>query len=559
LRSGRPVKADHGTDGDAASCRQGERAGAGGWLFVWSAGVLVLGLIVICLTFRDYGATWDEPVDAAYGELAVDYFRSGFKDTRVNSFLDLKFYNPFFEELAALACQFDCGSKYEIRHFFNALLALLTVPAVLAFGRYFGKNWLAFFSSLVLLLLPRFYGHAFNNSKDMPFACFFAWSLAAIAGLFLRRPDRFLPFAILGGVSGLAACARPGGLPILLFLFAATLIFTRLSAVLSGQGRFLSSSDLRPLLWGFAALALAWLVMVAGWPWALSSPLLNPLAAMSAAASFRQSYPVWFEGRSVMSNCLPWYYLCKYLLIATPPAVLIASLAGTFVCARNLLTAHGRSQSPLYLLTLLWFWCPILYFCLFRPNVYDEIRHFLFIQPALALLAGIGANWLIERISPGKWRKIALAAITIVFLVPVKDLVCLHPYQSTYFNALVGGVKNACRYYETDYWVSSYREAMQWINRQSELAGGRKLSVLVAGNGYCAPCAAYYRCPQMAVMSTPDLYIQGALPAPFDFYVASTRYHWHENFPESPVVHSVGRCGAVFTVIKARGGGGWQY
>jgi hypothetical protein len=36
-------------------------------------------------TYRSYGSNWDEAVQAYHGELAVEYFRSGLTDTRVNS------------------------------------------------------------------------------------------------------------------------------------------------------------------------------------------------------------------------------------------------------------------------------------------------------------------------------------------------------------------------------------------------------------------------------------------------------------------------------------------
>jgi hypothetical protein len=42
--------------------------------------------------------------------------------------------------------------------------------------------------------------------------------------------------------------------------------------------------------------------------------------------------------------------------------------------------------------------------------------------------------------------------------------------------------------------------------------------------------------------------------APADYYVATTRNHLDRTFPDAPVVHSIGRAGAAFTVIKAGAG-----
>ena len=45
-----------------------------------STAMLLLGAGVILLTFRDYGASWDEPSAAYYGELVL-----GYSDTSVAS------------------------------------------------------------------------------------------------------------------------------------------------------------------------------------------------------------------------------------------------------------------------------------------------------------------------------------------------------------------------------------------------------------------------------------------------------------------------------------------
>ena len=38
----------------------------------------------------------------------------------------------------------------------------------------------------------------------------------------------------------------------------------------------------------------------------------------------------------------------------------------------------------------------------------------------------------------------------------------------------------------------------------------------------------------------------------FDYYIATTRYGYHQRYPDSPIVHEIGRDGAVFSVIRGR-------
>lgn len=40
--------------------------------------------------------------------------------------------------------------------------------------------------------------------------------------------------------------------------------------------------------------------------------------------------------------------------------------------------------------------------------------------------------------------------------------------------------------------------------------------------------------------------------APADYYIATTRNELDQAFPDSPIMHTIGRGGATFTVIKGR-------
>ena len=66
---------------------------------------------------------------------------------------------------------------YETRHLVNALFGFLAVCGAYNSGRYLSSPAPGFFSALFLTVTPGFYGHIFNNSKDVPFAALFAFAL----------------------------------------------------------------------------------------------------------------------------------------------------------------------------------------------------------------------------------------------------------------------------------------------------------------------------------------------------------------------------------------------
>src|SRR5690348_3300572 len=63
-------------------------------------GVLGITTLLVLLTFRDYGVTWDEDVHNWYGQFALDYYLSGFADHRALHFQDLINYGAVFDMTA---------------------------------------------------------------------------------------------------------------------------------------------------------------------------------------------------------------------------------------------------------------------------------------------------------------------------------------------------------------------------------------------------------------------------------------------------------------------------
>jgi hypothetical protein len=297
---------------------------------------------------------------------------------------------------------------------------------------------------------------------------------------------------------------------------------------------------------------VAWVVMVAAWPWAHENVLLNPIESFRQITDFQATKEVRFAGRFIMSQEVPRTYLPWFLLITTPIPLLLLGAAGLGVTVARQVKDPSCPEAMRGYLLQLWLLFPLVFFVVTRPTVYDGIRHFLFLLPAMALFAAIGAAWLVGRVKQRQWRLVTIALMLALLLWPAKDMIALHPYQSCYFNGIVGGVSGAWERYDTDYWASSYKEAAEWINERAVEAGRDPVSVLVAGTEMLAPCFQHYLNAKVRFRTMNARGITKALPAGVDYYVALTRRHYHKNFPDAPVVHTIGRDGAVFAVIKGR-------
>lgn len=441
--------------------------------------------VVILLTFNDYGLTWDERVQRQYGDYVLRWYSSLFHDHSALHYINLFFYGGFFEIVAQLSTKVSPLGIHETRHLINALFGLLAIVGAYKLGAHLAGSRAGFFSALFLTLTPVFYGHSFNNPKDIPFAALMVFGLyyLIVSYDFLPRLPRHIILKF-GIATGLALGVRIGS--VLLFGYIALLW----ASWLVNQYAF-GDSDKRENIARLAGAVcrsffyvalVSWVVMLLCWPWAQISPLLNPLKALRAVSKFQWPGLVFFDGRYYPAADLPRSYLPTWFAISLPEFYFIAGLCGLILIVKYAATFENNAKrweqiSKLGLLLVAAF-SPILTAVALDATLYDGLRHFLFVIPPLAILAGIAFTKLL---SSNTNPILKMCAITLVFFsmgLTVSDMVQLHPYQSVYFNRVVGGgSKKAAQRFETDYWGSSYKEGAEWVIKNYHSSSKQKIRV----------------------------------------------------------------------------------
>jgi hypothetical protein len=315
------------------------------------------------------------------------------------------------------------------------------------------------------------------------------------------------------------------------------------AAALQPEGRLRFA--LRGVLALLPAAAIALALGALFWPWAAMAPG-NVFAAMSAFSHFSFELDTVLAGRVMKVGEVPGHYLAAYLLVRLPElflaGVALALLAGARALPA-LATAQGRPAALPWLPVVLAALFPLAYTLLAAPPLYNGLRHFSFVLPPLAVLAGAGLvhAWQGLRARPPLLRRVVLAACALAVLGQLGLLARLHPYQYLAYNRLAGGAYGAAGGWEQDYWASSLREAV--------LA----LDALVAREG--VPAQGY----TVAVCAEPlqaQVWLAPGLRA--------TRDWWGADFYLSPthmgcdaalrgrVVAQVERAGIVLAVVKDR-------
>lgn len=200
--------------------------------------VLFIPLITIYMvTFHDYGITWDESVQSRYGELVIKYFQSGFQDNRCNNYLNLQLYGPLFEVICTGINKVVDLGKFEVRHLLIGICSLLTVFSTYKIGQLFNcKSFVPFYSAVVLIMIPRFYGHSFNNSKDIPFTFVFSLAMYLSISLILRNHQKpWKPFIYCGLVIGIALSIRIGAVLLIFYTVLGIIIAYIMDFKISGK------------------------------------------------------------------------------------------------------------------------------------------------------------------------------------------------------------------------------------------------------------------------------------------------------------------------------------
>jgi hypothetical protein len=510
--------------------------------------VAALALLVI-LTFRHYGISNDEEVQHRYGELILAYYGSAFSDRSVFDYKNLYLYGGLFDVVAVLLAKLWPADVYSLRHLLSGLVGVAGIAATAATARLIAGPRAGLIAALALALCGPWFGAMFNHTKDVPFA-------AAMMGavFFLMRAVRNSPtprwsdVIAFGLLLGAATGLRAIGLLLIGYAGVAVLLAIpwwdmRREHGFKDAAVFAVQSGLRLM----PAFLIGYLMMIAVWPWAAQAPL-NPLRALFSFAHFHYEIRTIVAGNIYKMAEVPWWYVPFYLAIKTPLFILSGAMLAVLIALltrwTNKVEMTPRRRADVVFIAFVALF-PVFCEMLTEGPAFTGIRHFLFVMPPLAILAGLGFDALIESLETWRWaRAITVAALAGSLVWNATILVRLHPYEYMFYNRIVGGLHGADRRYEMDYWVNMMPEAVRALESYLNLANEKSPKIYTVG--VCGEQFSFEAYADKRLRASP-----GWLEA--DFFIAPTQLNC-DKLVDGRVIAKIERMGITIGVVKDRRG-----
>jgi len=295
------------------------------------------------------------------------------------------------------------------------------------------------------------------------------------------------------------------------------------------------------LLYFAAFTAIAIVVLYISWPYLWADPITRLLEVLRHMSDNPTELAVLFLGQIFRANEMPRRYLPQMFALTLTEPTWILFLSGVFLAARKSIQKTLDFRAPLVLLTLFGFMLG--YLLTLTPAMYDGFRHFLFILPPIFIFSGFVFQWLWDA-RRSFLRQLNYRTVSVLLLLPgLLGIWQMHPYEYAYYNRFAGGVGGAYRVYETEYWLTCFKESLEWV-KTNEPATTLHIQRE-------AELAAYYGegLNLKDLSHEPESEIQTG-----DLMLFHTRANLdlRSIYRKLPVVTSFGRDGAEFCILKRK-------
>ncbi len=410
---------------------------------------LALFLIASFIIIHDYGQHIDSFKNFTEGDMQLTYLLTGKAE-------DLSRWNQIHGSFSYMLAELSKRILYEKLHMLDPIvsrhiiLPLLTSLFLVVLYFFVKKHFGALeglTTTVTLVTIPSYFGHMFNNLKDIPLLIFFSLSIISFAEWrFTKRLIYLYGFFVFLGI---ALSIKIFALLILVILFFWLFFLPE---------NFLYKSKKLNLNFICGILITIVIVLVFYMPlfWAVEDKV-----------KFLQQ--LYFEMKLVTTTNDPtWDFIPLINILYRIPVILLGfSIFGLFKILIN-------KKSPLDVLLILWLLIPVFIHILPHVGNYNNgLRLFIVFLVPLAILSVNGVNYISEKLSNNldfNQNKLKIILIVLMIFFNLYGIISTHPYETTYFNSFASGLSGAQKKklpQACDYWLNSYKEAEAWLDKNA--------------------------------------------------------------------------------------------
>ena len=492
--------------------------------------VFALWCIAGIAVFRDYGLSWDEPVERNSGICSDVFFKSFVAGEKIPDEIRSlwgidQYYGMAFQHILLTAekicthgnvnpIRYAERSIWHLRHGVTFLFVTLGLAVLYFSAKEYNKRngnpYFPLFTVLSFMLMPRFFAESFYNVKDIVLLAGFMFGGGALMWM-AKKND-------LKSISLLALAAA----------FISGLRFFGIIFFLAGVVKILLTfkpAFPRRLARAAYFTLLFILLLTLFYPASYENSAKFFIDAVKVMSDHPWRGHVFFMGKIHESIALPKYYLIVWIAVTTPVFLLLCGICGSFfgfwdiakrssTLKRFILLLRSSSAEARHfqyrLFMLLLFFGGVLFLSLVSKVFYNGWRQFYFLAYPLFFLTAEGFCRIYQECSRKKFLRTLCAASAALFAVYIVVWnINAHPWQFCYFNILAGDPNS---HFETDYWRLSQADAYRQIasySKQKQINSAIRMS-LVSFNA-------------LSMLSQEEKsYVRLAPPnQEFDFYISS--------------------------------------
>lgn len=320
-----------------------------------------------------------------------------------------------------------------------SLVALVYFWASKSYGKVAGL-----FASLSLAIYPLFWSEShFNTEKDIPETAFWSFFLYAVWKGVKERSFRWL---LTSGIFFGLALGTKFNILFSVLIIIPWMIFLVVFKRLKFDHLF------KVIISGCLAFVIGLGIFIGTWPYLWA----DPIARIQGVLSFYKG--IGASGANAIN-----IYPLQWIAYTTPLIIMFLFLIGFVVAIYRVI----KNKDDFSFLIVLWLAVPILREVAPGASFYGGVRQIMEYIPAMAILAGFGAQAIYNKYH----KKIVFILLLLSFVPITLKLISIHPNENVYFNPLIGGLSGAKKA-DLPYWGFSfgapYRQGIKWINEHAE-------------------------------------------------------------------------------------------